>query len=124
MGRRARVTFQTKVWMGEHEGYSIVTSAELWVDKGRALTPETLGGRKADYTALPFLFYEVLVESIVVDRVGFSYRNLVIENPNGTINLSAPNSGRFILRPGGSMALATPIMDGGISVTVTLGEIR
>jgi hypothetical protein len=124
MGRRARVTFQTKVWMGEHDGYSVVTSAEVWGDKGRALTPETLGGRKSDYAEFPCLFFEVVVESIVIDRVGFSYRNLVTENPDGTFNLSAPDSGRFILRPGSSKTLATPTLDGGPTVTVTLNEIR
>jgi hypothetical protein len=124
MERKARVTLQTKVWMGEHDGYSIVTSAQLWVDKGRALTPETLGKNKSDYAQVQDLFYEVLVERIVEDRVGFAYRNLVIENPNGTVNLSAPQSGRFILRPGMSTMLATPALDAGTSVTVTLDEIR
>jgi hypothetical protein len=92
-------TFQSKSWKGEHDGYAIVTSAQLWVNKGYVFTPETLGGSKRDYAETPFLFYEVLVERIVEDRVGFGYRNLVIANPGGGLNLSAPNSGRFILRP-------------------------
>ena len=122
--RRALVTFQSRSWKGEHDGYAIVTSAQLWVDKGYALTPETVGGRKSDYAELPFLFYEVLVERIVEDRVGFAYRNLVIANPGGGLNLSAPNSGQFILRPGNSLHLGTPVMDAGSSLTLTLDQIR
>jgi hypothetical protein len=124
MDRRALITFQDTVWSGEHDGYSIVTSAQLWVEKGRVLTPETLGKRRSDYIQVQYLFYEVLVERIVEDRVGFTYRNLVIKNPNGTVNLSAPQLGRFILRPGMSTMLATPTLDVGTSVTVSLDEIR
>jgi len=128
--RRALVTFQTTSWSGwvepgpEGDGYSIVTSAQLWVKKGRALNPETLGRKKSDSAEVQCLFYEVLVERIVEDRVGFAYRNLVIRNVDGTVNLSATPSGRFILRPGNSMMLATATMDAGTGVTVTLDEIR
>ena len=41
----------------------------------------------------------------------------------GTVNLTAPNAGRFVLMPGQSMKLATPTMDAGVSVTVTLDQI-
>ena len=125
MDRKALITFQATFWSGwDRDGYSIVTSAQLWVAKGRALTPETLGNRRSDYAEVPNLFYEVLVETIVQDRVGFAYRNLVMKNPGGTVNLSAAQSGRFILGPGTSMMLATPTLDAGTSVTVTLDEIR
>jgi len=123
--RTALVTFQATNWSGwVEDSYSIVTSAKLRVAKGRALTPVTLGKNKSDYAEVECLYYEVLVERIVEDRVGFAYRNLVIENPDGTVNLSAPNSGRFILRVGESMKLATPTMDAGTSVKVTLDEIH
>jgi hypothetical protein len=101
-----------------------VTSAQLRVAKGRALNPETLGGSRSEYAEVECLFYEVLVERIVEDRVGFAYRNLVIENPDGTVNLSAPQSGRFILRLGHSMKLCTPTLDAGTSVRVTLDQIH
>jgi hypothetical protein len=65
----------------------------------------------------------VLVETIIEDRVGFAYRNLG-KNPDGTVNLSTPQSGRFILRPGNSRKLATPTMDSGTFVSVTLDQIR
>jgi hypothetical protein len=123
--RTALVTFQATSWSGwDSDGYSIVTSAQLRVTKGRALNPETLGKSRSDYAELECLFYEVLVERIVEDRVGFAYRNLVIDNPDGTINLSAPNSGKFILRRGETMKLSTPTMDAGTGVTVTLDEIH
>jgi len=123
--RTALVTFQATAWSGWGEdGYSIVTSARLRVRKGRELTPETLGKRKSDYAEVESLFYEVQVERIVEDRVGFTYRNLVIDNPDGTVNLSAPRTGRFILRRGETMKLSTPTMDAGTSVSVTLDEIH
>jgi hypothetical protein len=123
--RTAVVTFQATAWSGwAEDGYSIVTSAKLRVAKGRALTPETLGKGKADYAESEFMFYEVLVERIVEDRVGFSYRNLVIDNPDGTVNLSAARTGKFILRRGETMKLSTPTMDAGTGVSVTLDEIH
>jgi hypothetical protein len=125
IGKRALITLQATSWSGwDREGYSIVTSAQLWVEKGRTLNPETLGARKADYTKVSCLFYEVLVERIVEGKAGFAYRNLVIANPNGTVNLGGPTSGRFILQPGESMKLRSATMDMGTTVTVSLHEIR
>lgn len=123
--RTALVTLQETSWSGwGGDGYSIMTSATLRLKKGSALTPETLGKRKSDYAAVEFLFYEVLVERIVEDRVGFAYRDLVIENPDGTVNLTAPRTGKFILRRGESMKLDTPTMDMGTGVSVTLNDIH
>ena len=121
--RTALVTFQATSWSGwDRESYPIVTSAKLKVTKGAALTPVTLGFKASEEVTC--LFYEVLVERIVEDRVLFAFRNVVIENPDGTINLSGPQTGKFILRRGETMKLATPTMDAGTSVTVTLEEIH
>jgi hypothetical protein len=123
--RTALITIQETSWSGwDGNGYPIMTSAKLRVTKGSALTPETLGKKKSDYAAVEFLFYEVLVERIVEGWVDFAYRDLVIENPDGTVNLSAAQTGRFILRRGESMKLDTPTMDMGTGVTVTLNEIH
>ncbi len=125
MDRRALVTFQATAWSGwDREGYSIVTSAQLKVTKGMALSPMTLGFRREEYNEVSCLFYEVLVERIVVDRVLFEYRNLVMTNPDGTINLSGPKTGKSILRRGETMKLGTPTMDAGTSISVTLDEIH
>jgi hypothetical protein len=125
MDRRALVTFQASTWSGwDREGYSIVTSAQLKVTKWMALNPMTLGFRKADYDKVPALFYEVLVERIVEDRVQFGYRNVVVKNPDGTINLSGPQTGKVILRRGETIKLATQTMDVGTSISVTLDEIH
>jgi hypothetical protein len=123
--RTAVVTFQATSWSGwERESYSIVTSAQLKVTKGVTLTPVTLGFKAADYEEVKCLFYEVEVERIVEDRILFGYRNVVIKNPDGTVNLSAPQTGKFILRLRETMKLATPTMDAGINVMVTLDEIH
>jgi len=123
--RRALVTLEATAWSGwDPDGYSIVTSAKLRVAKGSVLSPETLGHARAGFVGVEFLFYEVQVERVVVDQVQFLYKKLVIANPGGTINLTAPASGQFILKPRESMRLATPTMDGGTSVVVTLHEIQ
>jgi hypothetical protein len=125
MDRRALVTFQAFTWSGwDRDGYTIVTSAQLKVTKGMTLNPMTLGFRRSDYEEVPCLDYELLVERIVADRVLFDYRNVVIENPGGGINLSGPKTGKFILRCGETMKLGTPTMDVGTSISVTLDEIH
>jgi hypothetical protein len=123
MEHKVQITFQATAWSGwDPDGYSIVTSAKLWVEKGRALNSATLGHSTSD--AENPMSYEVLVEHIVADRVGFAYRRLVVDNADGTINLTAPNFGQFILRCGETKNLSTPTMDAGISVSVTLNDIR
>jgi hypothetical protein len=125
MDHKVQITFQAMAWSGwDPDGYSIVTSAKLWAEKGRALNPATLGHSISHADATGPMSYEVLVEHIVADRVGFAYRRLVVDNADGTINLTAPNSGQFILRCGETQNLSTPTMDAGISVSVTLNDIR
>jgi len=123
--RAALVTFKATAWSGwSSENYSIVTSAQLKVAKGTVLSPRTLGFKKTDHDETGSFSYEFKVERIVDDRVQFEYRNVVVKNPDGTINLTAPTTGRFILRRGETMKLSTPTMDAGIGVTVTLDEIH
>jgi hypothetical protein len=125
MDRTALVTFSATAWSGwSPDHHSIVTSTQLKVDKGTSLNPTTLGFRKADYDDHPGWFYEVVVERIVEDRVQFGFRNVVVNNPGGGINLSGPTTGKFILRCGETNKLSTPTMDAGISLAVTLDEIH
>ncbi len=122
MEHKAQITLQATHWSGwDPDGYSIVTSAKLWVQKGRVLSPATLGHAGAVTDPMS---YEIVVDHMVADRVGFAFRGLVIDNPDGTINLTAPNSGHFILRCGETKELSTPTMDAGTSVSVTVHEIR
>ena len=120
---RALVTLQRTSWVGERDGYSIVTSAQFWTAKGKILTPETLGGNRSGYAGVEFKFFEVLVERIVQDRVGFAYSILAIANPGGGLNLSGEREGRFILRDGESVKLGTPVFDAGASLTLSLDQI-
>jgi hypothetical protein len=48
----------------------------------------------------------------------------VIENPNGTVSLFGPYSGRFVLQPGQSIKLATPTLDGGTHLFLRLDAIE
>ena len=124
-GRTAIVTFQATSWSGwSRDHYPIVTYAKLRIEKGTALNAATLGFPRSETDTSSLSAYEVLVERIVVDRVQFAFRNLTETQAAGTINLSGPTTGRFILRAGDSKELATPTMDAGIIVKVTLEEIR
>jgi hypothetical protein len=96
----------------------------MWTEENTILSPETLGHSKSDYAGFTSMFYEFVVERIVNDVVVLAHRNLVVDNPGGGINLTAPTSGKFILRWGETKNLSTPTMDGGTSVSVTVNEMR
>ena len=105
-------------------GASNSTSARVWAEEKTKMSPETFGQMKADYPDFADSFYELVVDRIVKDVVVFGYRNLVVENRDGTINLSAPQVDKFILRWGETKRLSTATMDAGTSVTVKVVEIR
>ena len=121
---KATLTLTQTDWSGwDPEGYSVHTWAKLRAHKGMVLSPATLDKAAPEGTGLDAFRYEIIVERIVADRAGFFFRRLVIKNPGGTINLTLPDFGRFILRCGETVNLATPTMDMGISVSVELHEI-
>jgi hypothetical protein len=125
MDRKATITFTNIEWSGwDPEGYAINTWATFRVAQGKVLHRVALGAAPDGPMEENSLGYEVLVERIVADRVGFAYRGLVITNNDGTINLTAPNTGRFILQCGETRNLATPTMDAGTTVTIRLDNIR
>jgi hypothetical protein len=125
MSTKALVTLLETHWSGwQPGGYTNSTSAQVWAEERAKLSPETLGHKKPDSPDFADSFYEVVVDRIVADVVAFAYRNLVVDNPDGTINLSAPRSGTFILRWGQTKKLSTPTMDAGTSVAITVNEIR
>ena len=121
---RATITLTHQEWSGwDPEGYPITTWAKLRVAKGKVLSPKTVQREEPEGSGFPALKYEVIVERIVADRVGFFFRRLVIKNPGGGLNLTIPDFGRFILRCGEKVEMGTPTMDIGISVSLELHEI-
>ena len=67
---------------------------------------------------------QIRLMTLLEDRAVFEYQRLVIKNPSGSINLSAPSTGNFQLSAGQHIALATPTMDGGLSLKVRLDQIE
>ena len=121
----ATVTLTETAWSGwDREGYPVTTWAKLRVSKSTVLSPATLFKAEPEGSGFAAFRYEVIVERIVADRVGFFFTRLVVKNPGGTIDLGSPESGRFILQCGESAHLATPTMDAGLSVSIELHEIR
>jgi hypothetical protein len=111
-------------WSGWDGGHSNTTSTKVWVQERTVLSPETMGHNRSDYGESETLFYEIEIDRIVNDIVIFAFRRLVVENRGGGINLSGPTSDKFILRRGETKRLATPTMDGGTGVHVTVDEMQ
>jgi hypothetical protein len=125
MTTQALITLTESHWSGWNGGsVTDPESAQVWAGEKTILSPETLGHSQPDYAGSGSLFYEFVVERIIADVVVFAFRNLVVENKGGGINLSGPTSDKFILRWGETKRLATPTMDGGTSVAVTVNEMR
>jgi hypothetical protein len=64
------------------------------------------------------------VESVRADQVTLCYSGVVMENEEGTIPLSAPRTRRCLLSIGQCVRLATPTMDGGRVIAVTLDRVE
>jgi hypothetical protein len=125
MSIKALITLRETQWSGWIPGgHTSTISAQVWAEARTVLSPETVGHPKSRSARAECWFYEVVIDRIVADIVVFAYRNLVVANPGGGINLTAPTRDRFILRWGETKSLATPTMDAGIGVEITLNEIR
>jgi hypothetical protein len=88
----------------------------LTLNRGDLLTPATLGVHGDSY-------------SISVDQIGpahilVTYGGFVLENEDGTIPLSASFTGQCLIRIRHSMRLATPSMDAGTTVALTLESVE
>ena len=121
MSRKAIITLEQKNWSGWDGGSVKTWSRRLQALRGQALRPECLG--LGDDRRDP-MGYEVLVEVIAETYVRCFYQRLVIDNPDGTIDLTAVPHGRFVLHPGEHVKLSTPTMDAGTGVIITLDKIR
>ena len=125
MPAQALITIVETHWSGwVPGGYRNSTSAQVWADEKAVLSPETFGQMKSDYPDTADSFYEIVVDRIVQDVVVFAYRNLVVENRDGSINLMGTRADKFILRWGETKKLSTATLDAGTSVAITVSEIR
>ena len=123
--RVARVTFKTVDWSGWSPDHRpIERSASLIVRDREALCWETLVPTEAPEPKLEPLDWAIWPQFIAERSVLFCYRRIAIENPGGTVNLSAPNQGRVVLQIGQSIRFATQTMDAGTHVFLGLDAIE
>jgi hypothetical protein len=88
----------------------------LTVKAGDRLTPETVGIEGGNYL--------ITVDTVSPERIVVTYNGMVTENPDGTIDLAAPQRGRCLIQIRHRMKLATATMDGGVKLSVTLERIE
>jgi hypothetical protein len=116
MVRSAQVTIAVQGWTGWSVEQPQAKSVQLTVHRGQLLTPETVGIESA--------MYHISVDSIGPDFMMVTYHGLVMENPDHTINLSALQTGRCLIKIRHCMRLVTATMDGGTKVAVTLDSVE
>ncbi len=116
MPRHARITIAVKGWTGWSVEQPATKSVELTVSAGQALTPATVGIESFPYT--------LFVESVGAQHIMVTYGRMVMMNHDGTINLSAPTRGRCLIKVGCCLKLASPTMDAGTTISVTLSAVE
>ena len=85
------------------------------VVRGTRLTPASV--------QIPSDAYAISVDAVGPDHITVTYSGMVMRNPDDTIPLSAPPTGRCMIQIRHCMRLATPTMDGGTLVALTLERI-
>jgi hypothetical protein len=113
MSKRALVTIVVKGWTGWTKDQPEAQSRQLEVEAGYKLMPATVGIESAEYA--------ISVDSVGSDQI--TYSGVVMENSDGTINLTAPRQGRCLIKIRHRLRLATATMDAGTSISLTLEAI-
>ncbi len=88
----------------------------LTVQSGQLLTPETVGIESAAY--------RISVDSIGPDFIMVTYHGVVMENPDRTIDMFAPRTGRCVIKVRHCMRLVTATTDAGTTVAVTVESVE
>jgi len=122
--RNARLTLRLQGWTGWSRTQPPAESVVVEARRGQVLGPAAFGIGGPDLEAFGSVFgCQIRLMTLLEDRAFFEYQRLVIKNADGSINLSAPAAGTFLLKPGQHVDLATPTMDGGLLLCVTLNSI-
>jgi hypothetical protein len=115
MSKRALVTIVVKGWTGWTKDQPEAKSRQLEVEAGDKFTPSTVGIESGEYT--------ISVDSVGSDQIMVTYSGVVMENADGTINLTAPRQGRCLIKIRHRLRLTTATMDAGTSISLTLEAI-
>jgi hypothetical protein len=123
--RIARLTLTLQGWTGWSREQPAPQTVAVEARRGQVLGPADFGLSGAELDTFNRIFgCRVRVMTLLEDRAVFEHQRLVVVNPNGTINLSAPATGSFLLKPGQRIDLATPTMDGGLHLSVALESVE
>lgn len=123
--RSARLTLTLQGWTGWSREQPSPETITVEARRGQVLGASDFGMSGSDLEIFQKIFgCRIRLMTLHDDRAVFEHQRLVIRNPSGTINLTAPSTGTFLLRPGQRIELATPTMDGGICLSVALESIE
>lgn len=125
MPRIAHVSFRIEDWNGWERHYIPVEKAiRLGVRELEALCYYTFDPPEAPRVDISQVRWAVWPVRIWEGKALFCWRNLVTLNENGRYSLFGPYEGRIYLRPGESIELATPTLDGGWFLHVQLNSVE
>ena len=113
---KALLTVEVRGWTGWSRAQPKPAVRNVVARAGERIDPEVLD--------IPGGGYEIVFLSMDWKEITLTYRGVVVTNHDGTINLSAPLTGRAVIKVNHSLKLATPTMDGGTVVTVTLNGFQ
>ena len=116
MAEQAHFTVEICGWTGWTPAQPEPATFHVQARAAQKLNPNTLGIECAEF--------EITVNSVEAKEVIVTYRGVVMKNSDGTIPLDAHPSGRQFLWLGRRLHLATPTMDAGTSITLTLDDIE
>jgi hypothetical protein len=90
MSIKAPITLHETKWSGwVRGGHTSTLSEQVRAEVRTILSPETVDHPRSRYAGAERWFYEVVIDRIVLNVVVFAYRNLVIADPCGGIDLTA-----------------------------------
>lgn len=117
---KAKLKFYVKPWTGWTEKQPENRELEFEISEGEILqaTPKVLEGLNND-------LYLLTTNITNSGQVKVAYKGLTVEKQDGTASiLNAPRAGSVDLQVGEPIRFATPTMDGGTHVAITLIEIK
>ncbi len=117
---KAKLKFYVKPWTGWTEKQPEDKELEFEIAEGEILqaTPRVLEGLNND-------LYLLTVNIANSGQVKVAYKGLTIEKQDGTVSiLNAPRAGSVDLQLEEPMRFATPTMDGGTHIIISLEEIK
>jgi hypothetical protein len=114
--KQATISVVVRPWSGWTREQPPPSHLRFVAKPGQVITSQLLG--------YPTENYAVSVGGINALGIELAYQGLVMENGDGTVNLSGPRTGSLVLTIRQSIHLSTATMDAGTSFDVTLEGIE